>query len=332
MRIVVFGAGGLGSVIGGYLAEAGAEVTLVARPAHAEAVQKEGLLIRGVRGEHRVNLRAVSCADQTEGEFDWFFLGVKAKDTAQALKEALPLRGRVKAALSLQNSIVKDEELSRFFGLEHTVGFAIIEGARMAEPGVVENTLTVPVTAYIGELNGKLSQRVQTLAEIFNEVDLGTKAVTNIRQVEWEKLAQICLASSYAVSTLSGYSELRFPDGLLVREGSEHFVALAKEILRVYKALGYVPENYFAPVSRLKELEALSFEEGCELALRMGQALKGRESRATTSMHEDVLRGRKTEVDFILGPFVEEAERLGVTAPTLRTAYRIIKTLDHYLK
>jgi len=333
MRIVIFGAGGLGSVLGGYLALAGAEVTLVARPAHAQAIRERGLLLRGIRGEFRIreNLEAVSRAEEARGEYDWFFLGVKAKDTERALEEALPLRDRVRAALSLQNSVVKDEILSRYFGPDRTVGFATIEGARLAEPGVVENTLTVPTTNYLGELDGKVTPRVEALAELFNRAGLGTRVVTDIRRVEWEKLAQICLASGFAVSTLPGVPTLRFAHGLVVREGAEHFVTLAKEVTSVLRALGYPPENYFAPVSRLKELDALPFPEAVDLAQRMGEEFLARGSRATTSMHEDVLRGRKTEVDYILAPFLREAERLGLEVPTLRAAYRVIKVLDHYL-
>jgi len=333
MRIVVFGAGGLGSILGGYLALAGAEVTLVARPAHARAIRERGLLIRGLRGEFNVarNLIAVERAEEAEGEYDWFFLGVKAKDTERALEEARPLRERVKAALSLQNSVEKDQILSDYFGPQRTVGFATIEGARLAEPGVVENTLTVPITNYIGELDGHVSPRVRALAELFNKAGLGTQVVSNIRQVEWEKLAQIALASGWAVSTLSGHPGLRFADGLVVREGAEHFVALAKEILEVFAVLGYEPENFFAPVSRLKELRQLPFSEAVAFVQRMGEELRARGSRATTSMHEDVLRGRKTEVEFILGPFVREGMKRGLQIPTLLAAYRIIKTLDVYL-
>jgi 2-dehydropantoate 2-reductase len=333
MRVVVFGAGGLGSLLGGYLALAGAEVTLVARPAHARAIRENGLLIRGIRGEFHItqNLTAVERPEEAKGVYDWFFLGVKAKDTLKALEEARPLRERVKAALSLQNSVEKDGILASYFGAEKVVGFATIEGARLAEPGVVENTLTVPTTNYIGELDGRPSSRVEALAQRFNQVGLGTRVVENIQKVEWEKLAQICLASSWAVSTLSGHPGLRFADGLVVREGAEHFVALAKDILEVFAALGYEPENLFAPVSRLKELRELAFPEAAAMVQKMGEELRARGSRATTSMHEDVLRGRKTEVEFILGPFVREGMRRGLSIPTLLAAYRIIKTLDAYL-
>jgi len=333
MRVVVFGAGGLGSVLGGYLAMAGAEVTLVARPAHAQAIRERGLILRGVRGEFvvRERLTAVTRAEEAPGTYDWFFLGVKAKDTERALEEAKPLRERVKAALSLQNSVVKDEILKAYFGPERTVGFATIEGARLVEPGVVENTLTVPTTNYLGELDGRRSERVEALAALFQKAGLGTKVVEDIRRVEWEKLAQICLASSWAVSTLPGVPSLRFAQGLVVPEGAEHYVALGKEVVSVLKALGYPPQNYFAPVSHLVELDALPFPEAVALARKMGEDLMARGSRATTSMHEDVLRGRKTEVEFIVAPFVREADRLGIPIPTLRAAYRVIKVLDHYL-
>ncbi|HCZ47978.1 MAG TPA: ketopantoate reductase family protein, partial [Gammaproteobacteria bacterium] len=90
MRFVILGAGGLGSVIGGYLAKAGEDVTLICRQAHADAVNTQGLKISGVRGDHlvRENLSAVTTPDEAEGEFDHLIILVKGKDTETALAQA----------------------------------------------------------------------------------------------------------------------------------------------------------------------------------------------------------------------------------------------------
>ena len=104
MRLVVLGAGGLGSVIGGYLAEAGVDVTLICRPAHAEAVNANGLSIVGQRGEHLVkeNIRACATADEAEGHFDYMMLAVKSKDTDTALAGAKSLIDRTDTFFSIQ--------------------------------------------------------------------------------------------------------------------------------------------------------------------------------------------------------------------------------------
>ncbi len=96
MRICFFGAGGLGSVLGGRLAATGVDVTLVARPAHAEAVAANGLTILANAGTAVVtdNLTAVAHAEDAVGDFDYLVLLVKAKDTEAALADAKALRDR----------------------------------------------------------------------------------------------------------------------------------------------------------------------------------------------------------------------------------------------
>src|SRR6266545_1490799 len=144
MRVVVLGAGGLGSVVGGLLADAGVHVTLIGRPAHMEAIGYYGLRMVGVRGDRTVrgNLSLATHPKEAEGDFDYLFLTVKSKDTATALEDAAPLRDRVGAALSFQNSIVKDQALAEWLGSDRVVGAATIEAATLAEPGMVWNDFT----------------------------------------------------------------------------------------------------------------------------------------------------------------------------------------------
>lgn len=335
MRIAILGAGGLGSVFGGLLALKGVEVTLIARPAHAEAIRKNGLKLTGIRGEHiiREPLTAVADPRDASGEFDYLILGVKGKDTDAALASADCLKDRIAVACSFQNNVVKEEILARWLGDPgRVIGFSTIEAGHLEAPGHAHNGLTVPVTNYLGEMDGPVSARVQALADAFNEATLSTRAVDNIRQVLWEKLTQICGAASWSVSAMAGNPALYFPDGLLVREGAEHYVQLGKEAIAVYKAMGYTPQNFYAPVSKLKELDAATdFGAAVDMMMTLGKGMKAQGYAGRTSMHEDVLRGKKTEVDWIIKPFIDKGRELNVPVPTLAAAYRIIKTLDHYL-
>ncbi len=125
---------------------------------------------------------------------------------------------------------------------------------------------------------------------------------------------------------------LYFQDGLLIRQGAEHYVALAKDMLRVYGAMGYTPQNFYAPMSQFKELNELDFEGGVALMMKLGERLKQQGMKGRTSMHEDVIRGKKTEVDFLLKPFLDKAAELGLQVPVLETVYRVVKTQDAYLE
>lgn len=330
MRIVILGAGGLGSLVGGYLAEGGVDVTLIGRAPHVEAIRQRGLEISGIRGRVVVkqNLAAISSPDETRGEFDYFLLTVKGKDTDSALAQAAPLCSRVATVFSLQNGIDHDEKLVRWAGAEKVIGASTIEGGTLGEPGTVVNTLSAPVTAYFGELDGRMTERVRRIVEAFNHAGLPTKAVENVVQIEWEKLFQIGLASGFSAAALAALPDLRIGDGLTVREGAELYVQLAKELLAIYKAMGYRPQNFYAPASRLKELDELAFDQAVEAAMEQGRRFKADAGRGRTSMHNDLLQRRKTEVDFIFKPILEKARELEIAIPTVGAIYRIIKTLD----
>lgn len=264
MRVCILGAGGLGSVIGGYLAQSGVDVTLIARPAHAAAITQDGLRIEGVRGEHHIrdNLTAVSNPADAKGEFDYLILVTKAKDSESALASADCLKDRIKTVCSVQNTIVKEEILTRWIG----------------DP------------------------------------------------------AKVMGASAWSVSTLAGNNELTFVHGMALREGAEHYVAISRELLAIYTALGYEPQNFYAPLSRLKDVyECKSDEDAVRLILGFGERMKQQGYVGRTSMHDDVVRGKKTEVDYIVKPFVDKGRELGIPVPTVTAAYRIIKVLDHYL-
>ena len=329
----IHGAGGLGSVIGGYLANAGHRATLIARPKHVDAIRKDGLRITGTRGEFciRKNLQAVTHPSEVEGDIDYYILLTKAKGTAAALADAKVLVERVRNATTLQNGIHQEEALYQIFSKDQVFGASIMEAGVLVEPGLARNHMTVPTTAYFGELEGGVSERTEDIAAALRGADLGAKAVEDIIHVKWEKLVQVGGASAWAASTMPGKPELDFGDGLSVKEGAEHYATIAKELLTVYHAMGYKPQNFYAPVSQLKEIDALDFDAAVEHCLALGKRLSSQGRGVRTSMHEDVLAGRKTEVDEVLAPLKAAAERLGVAAPTFIGAYRVIKTLDHYL-
>ena len=235
MRICVLGAGGLGSVFGGFLAREGADVTLVGRPAHVQAIRDNGLQLVGIRGEHSVrNITAVSHPDEVEGDFDYLILGVKGKDTQTALESANHLRDRVGCAFSFQNNVVKEDVLTDWLGdRSRVIGFSTIEAGLLEAPGRVNNNFTVDTTNYIGELDGTSSQRVQAMADMFNAIGMNTRVMQNIQQVIWEKLTQIANAAGASISLLIGNPELHVADAMSPREGAEHYVCVARELLSI---------------------------------------------------------------------------------------------------
>lgn len=349
MRVCILGAGGLGSLVGGMLAESGVRVTLVGRAEHVEAICAEGLRITGLGGDRRIDrgLDAVTDVDRLRGPFDALILCVKARDTAAALQTANGLRDDIGVALSLQNTVAKDTALAEWIGRDRVVGASTTEAATLEGPGRVRHVATAPTAFYFGSPpgeagsdrsispagggSGATSDRIAALVDVFTKAGLAAKQADDIRHVEWEKLLQAAVLAAWSVSTLGMLPGRSVAEALVVREGAEHYVSIAQELLAVYRALGYAPQDFFHPYSRFRELASWSFEEAVVGMRGQGQRMLDIGAVGRPSLHVDLMRGRPTEVDFVLGPFLAEADRLGLAIPTARAAHRIIRTLEQLL-
>lgn len=329
-HVCVLGAGGLGSVVGGYLAEAGTDVTLISRPAHAAAIEAHGLHMNGLRGTRVIGerLRAVSDPALVAGEIDYLILLVKCRDTTGALATAEALRSRTAAVLSLQNSVRKDAQLGAWIGNERVIGATTTEAGTLVSPGVVRHSGSAPISFYFGELDGGPSERVDRLVEIFTAAGFGTRASDSITNVEWEKILQAALVAAFSITTVGFLPGVTMTDTLQARTGAEHYVALALELAAVYVAMGFELRDYFAPFAQFRELATSSVEQSVQRAIALGRSMAELGVRGRPSMHEDLLRRRPTEVAESLGVLVAAADRFGVAIPTVRAAYRVVLTYE----
>jgi 2-dehydropantoate 2-reductase len=333
VKICILGAGGLGSVIGGRLAETGVDVTLVARPAHVDAINRAGLRITGTRGDAVVteHLRAVTDADAATGEFDYTIVLVKATDSEATLAESGSLGARSSAVLSLQNTVVKEAVLADWVGRDKVIGASTTEAGTLEGPGVVRHVATAPTACYFGEVGGGSSPRVEALVSVMNDAGIASKPADDIGHVEWEKLLQISVVAAWSVSTFGALGG-SMAEGLVVREAAEHYIALATELFAVYSALGFAPEDFFAPFSQFRRFGSSSFAERVDDVMELGASMRAQGFVGRPSLHDDLLRGRATEVDFSIGAFLAESTRLDIDVPTVRAAYRVIKSLEFWLQ
>ena len=328
MHVVVLGAGGLGCVIGACLVESGVDVTLVARRQHVDAIRRDGLRVTGLRGDRAVPINAVADPRDVDGAIDYLILLTKTRDTEAALEAASPLRGRTACTLSLQNSVTKDDRLADWLDPGRVLGATTVEAGTMVGPGQVRHTATAPTSFYFGELDGSVSTRAQTLAEAFSHAGMSAQETPDIRQAEWEKLLQISAVAGFSASTLGFRDGATFAHGIATRSGAEHYVTIATELFAVYQAMGYEPRDFFAPFSQFRALAGATFEEAVDNAYNLGTTMVANGILGRPSLHEDIVRGRPTEVEDGLGTYMAAADRFGVAVPTARGAYRVIKTLE----
>ena len=293
MEIVVFGAGSLGSLVGGVLAREH-DVTLVGREEHVRAVEEDGLRLEGAI-EDRVEPSATT--DGTELRGDLAVVTVKAFDTAEAA-EALAT-GSFDAALSLQNGMGNEEVLAEQVDATILAGTATY-GAIRTEPGVVECTGLGEVV--LGTREGGESAVADRVGEAFTAAGLETAVSSDMPNRLWEKLA--INAGINATTALADVDNGAICGG----EANELARAATRESARLARTEGV----------RLSNREALETMEAVATATAAN----------TSSMRQDLLAGRPTEIDAINGYVAARADVHGLTAPTNRTLTRLIRAWE----
>jgi 2-dehydropantoate 2-reductase len=310
MRIAILGAGAIGSVVGGMLTRAAVDVTLVDQwPDHIEAMKRHGLRLSGTCGEHAIPVRAVHLHElQSVGEpFDAIFLAVKSYDTEWAAQLAAGyLRQPDGVVVDFQNG-VNDERVAAVVGRNRTLGCVIVISAGMYEPGHAIRTDTTSVGFKIGELDGRDTPRAQALAKILSSV-AATHVTTNLWGERWSKLAVNCMGNALAGLSGLGSAEIRLEPG-----PRRIAIQLGAEAVRVGRALGHEIE----PLIGIAAQRVVDAAEGRGLAdVEADLAAEAkRRTGGRPSLLQDVLKGRRTEIDFLNGYVVTQGRTVGVPTP-----------------
>ncbi|WP_144924573.1 ketopantoate reductase family protein [Halorubrum salsamenti] len=292
MEVLVYGAGALGSLVGGLLARTH-EVTLVGRDPHMRRVREDGLRIDG-EADARVHPRALT--DGTHRSADLAVVTTKAYDTDAAARALAT--GEYDAVCSLQNGFTEERLVA---ALDPTVlaGTASY-GARFAEPGRV--TCTGVGEVVVGALSGGTDPLAERVGSAFDEAGIETTVAADMPRRRYEKLAvNAGINGPSALARLSNGATLDGPGGEAAREA-------AREVARVARADGI----------------GLGDDEAVEAVERVAADTAANRS----SMCEDVAAGRRTEVDAIYGAATERADRFGVSAPTCRTIASLIRAWE----
>ena len=320
MHTVVVGAGALGSILGGYVAETGEEVTLVGRRPHVDAIRAHGLVIEGMRGRHVVrNIRAVT-DPRGLASADALILAVKSYDTTEALASLSHLRGKIGAVLSVQNGGGKDEALAETFGRDAVVGATSIVGGAMPAPGRVIHTSEGGT--WIGEFDGRRTARVEAIAEVFRKAGLRIEVRDDIRSAIWCKLNQMVPAAALACVTRLHVHEMYQDPSLAAL-----FVELSREVAGVAARLDIpLVDCQGFPV---KTLCSQPFETAVESVIARGLAMQERGmTQVKLSTLQDLERGKRTEAEQVIGYVVGLAAAHGVAVPKLALLYRVIQGVE----
>ncbi len=298
MRIAVYGAGGVGGYFGGRLAQAGTDVHVIARGAHLQALREHGLRVKSVKGDFSVQVPATD--DPADiGPCDYVLFCVKAFDTEAAATRLGPLLGDGTAVVSLQNGVDNEEKLARVVGEGHVMGGAAYIFAGIAEPGVIVHT-GGPTSITFGELDGRASERAQRLVACCQRAGFGAELSASIMTVLWAKLAFICAQAGMTAAVRLPIGEIRTVDA-----GWAAFGRLVEEVCAVAEADGN-------PVPPAVQERILATAQNVEPG-------------SFSSLHDDLVGGRRMELEALHGFVVRRAAEHGVAVPMSEAVHAILK-------
>ena len=310
MRIGIIGAGAIGSVVGGMLTKAGHDVTLIDQWAeHVETMRKNGLRLSGTCGDHVIPVKALHIyeAQAISEPFDAVFISVKSYDTEWATHLGVQyLKKPNGVVVDFQNGI-NDERVAAIAGRERTLGSVITIGAGMYEPGHAMRTDTGAIGFKIGELDGKDTERARELARIMSDVAVA-KVTTNLFGERWSKLTVNCMANPIAGLSGLGTAEVRTrPEPRLIA------IYVGGEVVKVGRVCGFEVE----PIYGIAAQRFVDAYEGRGLAeVEADVAAEGaRRGGGRPSLLQDVMRGRRTEIDYLNGYVCDQGRRRGVKTP-----------------
>jgi len=309
-RIGIIGAGAIGSIVGGMLTKAGHDVTLMEQwPEHVEAMKKVGLRLSGTCGEHVVPVKALHIHEMQalREPFDYVFISVKSYDTEWATAMAVAhLRKPDGVVVDFQNGI-NDERVAGVAGRERTLGCVITISAGMYEAGHAIRTDTGSVGFKIGEHDGRDTPRAREIARFMNDV-APTKVTTNLWGERWSKLAVNCMVNP--ISGLSGYDSAEARSHDVPRRIA---VFAAAEVIQVGRARGYEVEPIYS-IDAQRFIDAAAGKGLVDVEADMARDAKSRVG-GRPSMLQDVMKGRRTEINYLNGYVSEQGKQAGVKTP-----------------
>jgi 2-dehydropantoate 2-reductase len=332
-RIVIVGAGAVGGYTGAHMARAGEDVTFVDPwPEHVEEMRRNGLRITHYQGEepftaHPRALHLTEVQQTSKGApFDIAFICTKSYDTAWAARMIRQYLASGAYVVSLQNCM-NEATIAEVFGWGRIIGcIASNISVGLVEPGHVHRGGLKGGAAHTvyrtGEVHGRSTERVNEVCRLVSTAD-SAKVTDNLWGERWSKLTTNAMANGVSASTgLSGAL-------MAQNETIRHFQArLGSEAVRIGQALGYRLEeiNHLPPevIAGAGEGDPASLER-YEERLRTQQ--RGSADQRP-SMGQDMMKGRRTEIEFLNGYIVREGERIGLPARANERLVNLVKRVE----
>ncbi|MCD6474245.1 MAG: ketopantoate reductase family protein [Thermoplasmata archaeon] len=290
MKFIVYGAGALGSLFAALLSKKH-DVLIVGREKHVEAIEKNGLIVEGLsNGIFHPKTR------WDGSRYELIILTTKAYDTKKAVEEAVERFGKL-PFLSLQNGLNNEEEIASIVGYENVIGGITNHGVTFIDYGKIRHAGYGETV--IGEMDGKISNRIRKIAKAFNEAGIETRISKKIKEEIWRKVV-----INSAINPLTTIFKCK--NGAIMK-----YKSLIREIcdegIRIARKEGYVIDDAFKKTMEIIEKTADNY----------------------SSMLQDVMNGKRTEIEEINGAIANAGEKHGIKACYNIVLTKIIKEMEN---
>ncbi len=304
MKIAVFGTGAVGGYLGGRLAQAGNDVTFIARGAHLKSIQSDGLRVRSINGDFSIDPAKTTDHPETIGTVDLILCCVKSWQVKEIADQIKPLIKSDTIIIPIQNGVEAHTTLSNSIGGNHILPGLCKMISLVEAPGVISHIGIDPYLSF-GEFDGSPSLRLDKLAKLFTDV----KGVTinpsvNILQELWLKFMIIAPWSGMGALT-------RSPVGIFrrVQQTRELLKNSIQEVFDVAQANG-VNLDANAVKSTIDFIDSVPAE-------------------GTASMQRDIMDGKPSELNEQCGAVVRYGEKKRVHTPANRFIYHSLLPLEY---
>ena len=305
LNVAVLGAGAMGCLFGGLLAEKGLKVTLIdVWKEHIDAINKNGLKMDGFGGDRFIKINATN-DPKSISPVDVVIVMCKATALEQALTNAKSIVGDKTVLMSFQNGIGHEAIMQNIVGIDKVLGGTTTQASNILGPGHIKNHSSLP--SWIGEYEGGLSDRIKDIAETFTAHGLETIASDNVKKRKWMKLFALT-----AVGPLSAIFDMHHTELYVTNKESKLARELGKQIILETRK-----------VAQADGVE-VSEDECLEMFLKIVDSNQTNKS----SMAFDIQYKRKSEIDFINGSVSKIGKKHGVPTPLNDMLYKIIKVKE----
>lgn len=300
MKIAIVGPGAMGCLYAAFLSKE-AEVWLLDKnDERAKTILEKGVKIEGVSGNWQAKVNATVNPKDVKSA-DLIIICVKSYDTKNAINKAKALISDNTMVLTLQNGLGNVEIIGEVIGQDKAIGGVSNQGATLLDAGHIRHA--GKGETIIGRIDGKIPVELRQIREIFNKAGLDTRISRDIKGLIWSKL--IINVGINALATIT-----RLNNGKLIEfEGTRQILeAAVTEAVKVAKKKR-IKLIYDDPLSKVEAV--------CEAT-----------AANVCSMLQDVLKHKKTEIDFINGVIVRQAQGLSIPVPVNTVLTDLIKTIE----